>query len=225
MKTCNKCNITIDTKQPYCPLCHQILEGETNHNFKEVYPEYALLRRKVLPITKKIIFFLSFTSIIILAIINIAENSGTYWSLIPIGSILYFFTLVRVGVLSRRNIAFRIAFLTILLILLLIYIDYNSVMENNGWSINYLMPILLLSSNLAISAIIWIRRLNYRDYFFYLLIILIFSLIPLLLTFFDVVTVLWPSITSFTTAISILIIIIIFFPKSIKEEIKKRFHA
>ena len=46
---------TIETKQPYCPLCHQILEGETDPNYKEVYPEYATLRRQVLPITKKIL--------------------------------------------------------------------------------------------------------------------------------------------------------------------------
>ena len=129
------------------------------------------------------------------------------------------------GVFSRRNIAFRIALLTILLILLLIYVDYSTTVENDGWSTNYVMPILLLSSVLAITFIIWLRRINYRDYFFYLLIILIFSIVPLILAFANVVTVFWPSITAFGAATFILLFIIFFFPKSIKEEIKKRFHA
>ena len=225
MKKCDKCNITIETKQQYCPLCHQVLSGETDPTFKEIYPEYVSLRRKVLPLTKKLLLFISMSSIIILGIINIADSSGTYWSLIPIGSIIYFWFLVRVGVFSRRNIAFRIGLLTILLILLLIYIDYSTVMSNNGWSVDFTMPLLLFSCNLAISFIIWIRRLNYRDYFFYLLIIIIFSFIPIVLVFVNVVDKVWPSITSFSLAITILLFIIFFFPKSIKEEIKKRFHA
>ncbi|MCK4551667.1 MAG: hypothetical protein KAU02_02030 [Tenericutes bacterium] len=225
MKKCDKCGITINTKQQYCPLCHQVLNGETYTDFKEVYPEYVSLRRQVLPITKKILLFFTIISIIILGIINIADRSGVYWSFIPIGSIIYFWFLVRVGVFSRRNIAFRIALLTVLLILLLIYVDYSTTIENDGWSTNYVMPILLLSSVLAITFIIWLRRINYRDYFFYLLIILTFSIVPLILAFANVVTVFWPSITAFGAATFILLFIIFFFPKSIKEEIKKRFHA
>ena len=166
MKKCDKCGITINTKQQYCPLCHQVLSGETNSDFKEVYPEYISLRRQILPTTKKLLLFFTIISIIILGIINIADKSGVYWSFIPIGSIIYFWFLVRIGVFSRRNIAFRIALLTVLLILLLIYVDYSTAVENNGWSINYLMPILLLSSIVAITFIIWLRRINYRDYFF-----------------------------------------------------------
>ncbi|XMB72849.1 DUF6320 domain-containing protein [Mycoplasmatota bacterium WC30] len=225
MKKCDKCNITIETKQPYCPLCHQILSGETDPNFKEVYPEYVSLRKKILPTTKKVLLLSTIISIIILIIVNILDKSGKYWSLIPIGAIVYFWFLVRVGILSRRNMAFRLALLTVLLILLLIYIDYTTVQVDNGWSLNYVMPFLLVTCNLAISFILWIKRLNYRDYFFYLLIVIVFSIVPLFLAFFKVVEIAWPSIASFGLALTILLFIVFFFPKSIKEEIKKRFHA
>jgi hypothetical protein len=225
MKKCNKCNIEIETKQLYCPLCHQVLSGETSPDFKEVYPEYISLTRQILPTTKKILLLTIVISIVILGLINIFAFNGTYWSLIPIGASLYGWFVVRVGVLSRRNMAFRLAFLTTLLIGLLILIDYRSFPDNNGWSVNYLMPILLFSCNLAISLIIWIRRLNYRDYFFYLLIVIIFSLVPLILVAFDVIIVLWPSLVAFGIAIFVLLFLIVFYPKSIKEEIKKRFHA
>jgi len=225
MKRCDKCNITIETKQKYCPLCHQVLSGETDESFREVYPEYVSIRRMVLPTTKKVLMFLTLISIIILGTINWMYFEGSYWSLIPIGGIAYFWFLLRIGILSRRNIAFRLGLGTVLLIVLLVLIDYSSFSENNGWSINYLMPLLLLSCNFAISIIIWIKRMNYRDYIFYLLIIIIFSLVPLALAAFKVLDVAWPSIASFGLAISILLFIIFFFPKSIKEEIKKRFHA
>ncbi len=225
MKKCDKCNIVIETNQLYCPLCHQVLSGETKPGFLETYPEYVSLRRQILPTTKKILLFLTIISIIVLGPINLLDDSGYYWSLIPIGSILYFWVLLRVGVLSKRNIAFKLGLLTILLILLLVYIDYTTVHETDGWSINYLLPLLLLSCNLAISAILWIKRLNYRDYFFYLLIIIIFSIVPLILAFVNVITVFWPSLASFALALSILLFVVFFFPKSIKEEIKKRFHA
>lgn len=225
MKKCDKCNITIETKQHYCPLCHQVLTGEVEENFKEVYPEYVSIRRMILPTTRKVLLFMTIISVLVLGLINWFYFEGQYWSLIPIGAIIYFWFLVRVGVFSRRNIAFRLGLLTVLMIVLLIVIDYNSFPENNGWSLNYLMPFLLLSCNLAISAVIWIKRLNYRDYILYLLIIIIFSLAPIILAFVNVITVYWPAISLFSVAIFILLFIVLFFPKSIKEEIRKRFHA
>ncbi|MBI9009769.1 MAG: hypothetical protein JEZ05_07045 [Tenericutes bacterium] len=225
MKKCDKCNIEIETKQLYCPLCHQVLTGETDPSFIEVYPEYVSLTRKILPTVKKTLLLLSILAIVIVALINTLAFNGVYWSLIPIGSTLYFWLLLRVGVLSRRNMAFRIAFLTVLLIALLVLIDYRTVPENNGWSFDYLMPLLLFSCNLAIFFIILVRRLNYRDYFFYLLIVIVFSLIPLILVAFDVLTILWPSLVAFGLALFILLFLIVFFPKTIKEELQKRFHA
>ncbi len=225
MKRCDKCNITIETNQQYCPLCHQVLKGETKPDFKELYPEHISARRMVLPTTKKALMYVTLASVMILTVINIATYNGLLWCLIPIGAIIYCWFLVRVGVLSRRNIAFRLALLTVLLIGLLIGIDYRSAPEDNGWAINYLMPLLLLSCNLAISMITWIRVSNYRDYFLYFLLILIFSLVPLILVFTKTLSVVWPALSSFGLAMAILLFIIIFFPKSIKEEIQKRFHA
>jgi len=225
MKYCDKCKITIQTNQPYCPLCHQILKGKSGSEFQETYPDTISVRRMFFPTTKKILKFITVLSIIILVVINWANFNGNYWSLIPIGAIVYFWFLVRFGVFSRRNIAFRLATLTILLIGLLIFIDFDSSPENNGWSLNYLLPFLLLSSNLAIAFIIWIKRLEYRDYFFYLLVIIFFSLAPFILVLVKVITVIWPALAALGAAVTILLFIIFFFPKAIKEEIKKKFHA
>ncbi|MFA7561759.1 MAG: DUF6320 domain-containing protein, partial [Candidatus Izemoplasmatales bacterium] len=64
-----------------------------------------------------------------------------------------------------------------------------------------------------------------RDYIVYLLMIVIFSIVPLILYALNIVDEPWPALVSFGLALFILLFIIFFFPKSIKDEIKKRFHA
>ncbi|MBU1144359.1 MAG: hypothetical protein KJ971_00695 [Firmicutes bacterium] len=223
MKHCDKCQVDVDTTQKYCPLCHQLLKGEGDLTNPELYPEYIPQRRQVLPLTKKILLFVTVIAIVTLIGINLFDGSNTFWSLIPLGAILYFWTIVRYGILSKQNIAFKLAFLTSILIIILNLVDqaYGDV---QGWALNYVTPMSLLACNLAISFIIWIKRINYRDYLFYLMTIIIFSIIPIVLYLFDVITILWPSITALGLAVFILLFIIFFFPKSIKDEIKKRFH-
>lgn len=223
MKYCDKCNVKIKTNHDYCPLCHQTLEGENEEEVIEKYPDYQTNIRGLKSMTKRIMLFVSVTSIVILLIINALTGLENPWSLVPIGSIIYFWLLMTVGIFSRHNIAFKIFVLTITLIFLVYLIDEAS--ASNGWALNYVAPILLLSCNLAISFIIAIRKINYRDYISYLLLIVLFSVAPIILILFGVVDVLWPAIATLGFAIFILLFIIFFFPKSIKEEIKKRFHA
>jgi hypothetical protein len=227
MKYCDKCHVDVVTNQKYCPLCHQILKGESEENRIEIYPEFVPLRREILPLTKKVVLFVTVVAIATLLGVNIATWNETdqLWCLIPIGSLFYCFTVIRIGVLSRQNIAFKLSILTTLLIVILNLIDQQYTEPGyKGWALNYVTPLALNACNIAISAIIAIRRINFRDYIFYLLTIIVFSLVPLILLLSHVITIGWPALTSFGLAVFILLVIIFFFPKSIKDEIKKRFH-
>jgi hypothetical protein len=227
MKYCNKCHVKVRTNQKYCPLCHQVLEGE-NEEAYEVFPSTIPEQRPLLPITKKILLFITVVSILALFVTNLLIYNITpyLWCLIPIGSILYFWMIVRYGIISKQNIAFKLALLTTILIIILNLIDqtYTSIEEVKGWALNYVTPLALNACSLAISFIIWIKRINYREYLIYLITILVFSIVPMILNLFDIVTIAWPSIVSSSSAFLILLFIIFFFPKSIKDEIKKRFH-
>lgn len=228
MKHCDKCKVDIKTNQEYCPLCHQILSGETEEGHVEIYPDYVPMNRPILPLTKKIVLFITVVAIISLITVNVLtlKTEPKPWSLIPIGATIYFWLLVRYGILSKQNIAFKLAFLSTVLIIILNAIDQNYSLDitTQGWAINYVTPLALLACNFAISVIIWLKRINYREYLIYLITILVFSIVPIILVLFDVITVAWPSIAAFAAAMFILLIIIFFFPKSIKDEIRKRFH-
>jgi len=232
MKYCDKCKITINTNNKYCPLCQQVLEGQNIKGLTEKYPEYVSVNRKIFSLTKKIFMFATVVSIIILLVINLSslDKNPELWSLIPIGSIFYFWLVISFGIFSRQNIALRLFLLTALLIGLLILIDERTYIPEEAiyegrWSYDFLMPFLLASCNLAISGLLLIKRIDYRDYIIYLLTIVILSLVPIILVFVNIIEVTWPSILAFGLAIFILLFIIFFFPKSIKDEFKKRFHA
>lgn len=225
MKRCNKCNIEINTSLKYCPLCHQELSGDVPNDFVELYPKKQSLRKTVMPAFKKSILMMTLISTILLGLINYLSFDGTYWAVIPVIAIIYFWLLLRVGIFSKTNITFKLMVLSVLLILLLIGVDFYSVPENNGWSLDYLMPFLLVASNITISLIIWIKNINYHDYIFSLLVIIIFSLTPIILVKLNIITILWPSIVSLGLALFILLILIFFLPDWLKDEIKKRFHA
>lgn len=223
MKYCDQCHIEISTEHEYCPLCHQVLKGDNKGHVDDLYPSALPPRREVLPLTRKIISFIMLISIMILAIINLLTSPMQWWSLIPIGSILYGWMIVRVGILSKSNIAMKLVFLTAVLIIILNVID-RLVGEESGWALNYVTPFALIACSVAISMIIWIKRINYRDYYFYLITILFFGIVPFILYLFHVINVLWPSVVSISVVLFILLFIIFFFPKTIKEEMKKRFH-
>jgi hypothetical protein len=223
MKYCDKCGIKIHTNHDYCPLCHQTLTLLKEEEVIEKYPQTKSQLRPVSTMFKKVLMFLSTTGIIVLLTINFFTGFQRPWSLIPIGSIVYFWIFISVGFLSKTNIAAKLFIIFIVAIFFVYMIDELSASE--GWALDYVAPLLLFTCNLAISFIILIKRMNYRDYISYLFLIALFSIIPLILILLGVIAVLWPAITSFGLALFILLFIIFFFPKSIKDEIKKRFHA
>ena len=223
MKYCPQCKTHVKTVHDYCPLCHHGLNGEMRESFVSPYPEKNYRRKTLLPATKNILFFITVLAIVTLVIINLLISPETWWSLIPIGSVLYFWLAVRVGVLSRHNVAFRLATLTVVLIAIVNVIDifYGG---NKGWARNYVSPFVLLSANLALGFLFWFKNTDYRDFLLYMLTIIVFSLTPLILYFIGLVEILWPAVTVFGLAVLIFFMITLFFPSAIKEEIKKRLH-
>jgi len=225
MKTCNKCNIVINTNHQYCPLCHQVLFGQADSQLVELYPDRVSLKRNKYSLINRIDLFIMIIGIIIIAMINVIDFTGDYWSLIPIASVFYLWLFLRIGLFSFSNIALRISMLSVLLIILLLVIDYAYTPVDNGWALNYLLPIILFSSNITVTVITWIRQIYYRDYITYLLFLTVLSIVPFILLVLKVITVSWPTIAVFSYAIFVVLYLLLFLPRWIKDELSKRFHA
>lgn len=224
MKTCNKCKIEINTIREYCPLCHQLLEGENDPNHVEMFLEKDGPRIPVSPKAQRIIAFIFMFAMAVLGVINIVDGSGTLWSLIPIGGIVYAWIILKLNVFSRLGSVMRITFSSIMLSLLLIFLNFF-IDDSTRWSINYTLPAIIMVNNTLILLILLIRKRPFYLYAFQLLLLILLSLIPLLLYFLEIADRYTISVITFTHGIIILVYMIIFYPKVLKEIFKKIFHV
>lgn len=158
----------------------------------------------------------------ILGIINYATYAGSLWSVIAIGCMIYVALTVRYSITRHANLASKILIQTIAAQALLVAVDCAK--GYTGWSVNYGIPSTIVFADLAVVALIVVNRMNWQSYFMYQLAITVFSLIPLLLWAVGLIT--HPALAVAAVLITglILLITIVRGDRSVKTELKRRFH-
>lgn len=232
MKHCKSCHVDIETNRMTCPLCLDNLEEvvSSKPHITEYYQGYEEKPKK-LHLLRKIFLFLSLVTIGICVTVNILTYNESLWSLIVIGSILYLWVLIKGTIMSRRNIALRLWIQAIALGILLYFIQ----LQNNQvqWVVPYAIPFIMIATMMAITLLIFIKTMRYRDYMMYLILVATIGCIPIILTwikktrFLFIVQdrfVTWPSICCFGYAIITILGMFIFGDRATKDEFKKRFH-
>lgn len=222
MKVCQKCKVNVDTYRKTCPLCGQILhDDENNREYENLYPDYEFPNRKV-NLVMRILLFASISSIGIALMVNILTFSGSYWSFYVILGVLYAWILLRITIISRKNIADKLLIQLFALSILTYGVELIS--ESSGWALEYVVPFLCIATTIAIVIIIMIKPMRYSDYVSYFLIIFLISWVPLILYFSSVINIAWPSVTAASFSLMILFGMITFADRATKDELKKRFH-
>jgi hypothetical protein len=223
MKTCDKCKIQINTIREYCPLCHQILSGENDPDHVEMFLQKDGPRVPLSPKAQRIVLFVFLFAISVLAVINIIDDSGLFWSLIPIGAIVYLWFILKLNVFSQLGSVVRITFSSILISLLLIFL--NIVIDDTMlWSVDYTLPAIIMVNNFIILLIMLIRSKAFHYNAFPLFLLVLLSLVPLLLYFIGIAQNPRIAVVTFAHGILILLFMIVFYPKVLKEILKKIFH-
>ena len=116
---------------------------------------------------------------ILLLIINKLTTPRIYWSHLCILGFIYIYLTVRYSIASTRNIAGYVTIQTILLALLIYFIDYR--LGYRGWSINIAFPILIMVSNVTM---LILTIINYKDYGKYAINQLMIVILSLSVVFF-----------------------------------------
>ena len=222
MKECNKCKIKIETHYDYCPLCHQTLTGEVDPDFEELYVP-KIHADHIPKRTNDIFLFISVISIVVLGVVNLTTMQYGFWSLIPIGSFIYLYLLMKFGVLSRINAMKRVTVNTIILFLLVLFINIFTNTESY-WSVDYILPALIMTNNFTVLIIMLIRNREFKEYARNLLLLVLFSLIPLILYYTNLTDIVIMPIFTIAQGISILLFMVVFYPKILKEVLHKTFH-
>ena len=111
-----------------------------------IYPQK--LNSKKSNLILKLGVVLSVIVAILLVLINKLTTPQIPWAAITNGGIIYIWIVLFYSIRKNINIAGHVLLQTIAISLLTVYIDFE--LQFKGWSINMVIPILVITSNIAI---------------------------------------------------------------------------
>jgi NRPS condensation-like uncharacterized protein len=187
-----------------------------------MYPQIRYDRKrlkKLVTVFYGLLFFVG----AVLGMINYATYSGSLWSIIAIGLMAYTALTVEYSVLRHANLASKILLQTVAAQILLVALDHSA--GYNGWSVNYGIPSTILFADLSIVFLILVNRMNWQSYFMYQIAVTVFSFIPLILWATGLLTRPFLALFTVTVTVIILAVTIVLGDRSVKTELKRRFHV
>lgn len=220
MSRCKQCGVIVRDDTDVCPLCNCVLEidGETENKYPDIWAKNHLLKLLI-----RICLFVMLVAESILIFLNYIYFDGLYWSVIAGVVFAYIYlTLAYTVSYSRAGYRMKIIVGVAGAILLLFVIDH--VLGNNGWSINYVFPAALLATDAAVLLLIFFNRKNWQSYLSFQIAMIIFSLIPVILSELGYMT--FSSFAYIALAVAVFLFLgtVIIGGKRATTELKRRFH-
>lgn len=185
-----------------------------------IYPEKVKAKK-----SDKIIKILVSLSIIIafsLLIINKLTTPNIPWAALTNAGILYSWVIVIYSIKKNINIAGHVLLQLIALSVLIIYIDF--LFGKKGWSVNIAIPIMIMIANLTMLVLTIVSYKKYMKYAIYQLIIVLFSMIPVILVTEHIVQDKTLSIIASGISVFNFVLCLILCTKEVKEAVVRKFH-
>ncbi len=170
----------------------------------------------------KIFLISSFVLGILLFIINKLTTPDIPWATLTNAGIIYIWITVFYSIKKNTNIAGHVLIQAIAISLLTIFIDYKLGFEK--WSINIAIPIIIIIANITMLILTIVSYKKYIKYAIYQLIIVLFSMIPVILIGENILENKVLSIVASSISISNLILTLILSAKDVKEAVIRKFH-
>lgn len=223
MKTCDKCHIEINTIQKYCPLCHQVLQGDIDEGHIELYSPNGRTNIQINRTMQRIVIFVSLLAMIILGVIDLVDQSGNTWSILPNAVIFYALLSIQFSIFTKTRSTGKILGLSLLLMILVIVINFL-LEPNNLWSLDYVMPSIILANNITLIMIMMIKKHGMKEEGKHYVGSVLTSSIPIILYFMGIIK--DPTIPVILAGVEIasLFLMIVFFPRALFDALKKIFH-
>lgn len=219
MKYCNNCKVNYKNDITSCLICHSNLD-EINDNYEDNYPSYV--KRSMF---KKYFYnsflLLNIISIIVNIFIDYSFNNKLHYSLIVSSSNLYLIIFLKLLLNNKSYIikSFQLTFINIIYIILL-----GHIIKSTSWAIDIVFPSLLILNTIILLITTFVKSNNWQKYAVFLLLSILSNILIILLNIFKLTTITWLVTTSFLLGLIMVLFLLIFTPKDIKEEIKRRLH-
>lgn len=185
-----------------------------------IYPEK--IKAKKTDKMLKIWMAISAGIALILVFINKLTTPSIPWAALANAGILYTWVVVLYAIKKNINIAGHVLLQAIALSVLTIYIDYKLGMK--GWSINIAIPIMIMIANLTMLVLTIVSYKKYMKYAIYQLIIVLFSMLPVIFVTEHIVQDKTLSIIASSISVLNFLICLVLCAKDVKEEIIRKFH-
>ena len=158
----------------------------------------------------------------LLVIINKITTPNIKWAGYCNVGIIYIWITVLYSVYKNINIAGHVLLHTIAISVLTVYIDYRTGFMK--WSINIAIPITIIIANVTMLILTIVSYKKYIRYVIYQLIIILFSMLPIVFLTENIVK--NPALSIIASGISILnfLFCLIFCANEVKQEIIRKFH-
>ena len=222
MKYCKQCEVSCLDIGNRCPLCDTPFEQEAQSPQEARYPDLDL-SPKSYNIVKRIFYFVTILIVILSFGLDFWVDDEITWSLISLAVVLYSWTVVYHAIRNNIHIASKIFVQALSGSLFIFFMDRQTGFD--GWSVNYIIPQILILANVSIFILMMINRMVLREFLFYQLAMTIIGFIPIFLIIGDVVTRPMASIVSIAISAVILLGTVIFGDKTVKSELIRRFHV
>lgn len=122
------------------------------------------------------------------------------------------------GIAPRGKITAQVISLTILLLVI------DGMSGSVQWSVNYVVPFVIIAGILLISIIMIKVRMNWTGYISFLLMMIGFGFLPLILYLSGIADVLWPSISAASFGVATFIVMLLVANQSVMTQLSRRFH-
>ena len=216
MKHCNKCNVSINTDEKYCPLCQAKLEGKSS----SVYPT---LRSKSIDIILRFILFFSLVAIFINCYIDYIVNKKLTYSIFVILGVISFYILIKYILKSVHKDLLGVFYNITLIIIILLFVWFGFTKSSIIASI--IIPSIVIFDLLLSTILALILRKNYiRKYIHVIFMNILLSFVPVILVLTKVSSDLIISHIAFGFAMITVLYLIVFDFNQLKDEVLKMFH-
>lgn len=220
MNHCKDCEI--NTKEATCPLCHKLLSTEDIKAEDRAYPIYDQRQYKMRALVTKLTIAGGILAVLICLLINMLVMPHFLWVFYVAVAVFYLVVSLNHTILSASHLGGKIIAQVVSLTLLLLVID--GVTGSMEWSVNYVVPFVIIAGIMLLTIIIITVRLKWTGYISFLLLMIALGFLPLILYFSGVATVLWPSVSAASFSAATFLAMLIIGNTSVMTQLGRRFH-
>ena len=220
MKYCEQCKVSVTGQRSRCPLCQSVLRDE-GEPYEEVFPVIPTVYNRF-QFFFKLLIFASAVLGIVSAVINLLLPQSGVWSLFVLGGIGCLWVFLFIAVRKRNNIPKNILWQVAVTILFCLLWDLFT--GSHGWSVDYVVPSICVAAMAALAVTAKVFRLVVGDFLFYLLISVLFGILPVISILLGWVQVLYPSLICVGCSLVSLAAVLIFQGENMKREWRRRMH-